>query len=612
MEKDNQMPVVDDEESLSGVNKPVKPEMEEEKSEIEGTQSTEKCESIPELGESSLSVGGERDGTLPLEDKPVATGGEEGVLENHVAEGESKFIVDTAAKMTEPHVVVVEKVAADEGGSEMIASQSEDPPLEMKVEEEAKRVDDAKGEAAVTDTGDAPRLTESQVDTRGDELIVDQQLQMKDEEKFAPVVDSKLEMLVTDAGNPRPFSQPQMHAGGDEMLVDPLLEMKGEEEFTPVVGKKVDVVVSDAGNVQQLSELQMDARWDEFQAEKEGMEAEDHKSERDMGAGEKVKEVVGVDNELVDSWTVENNAETVVEVDEVNEEKVDVVVNDPEIGTAEKPSGSEEEKLDLLITEVTPINQVKTDSEIITEVNACVVNANEQEQVHELSGVMEYVSSDVRYEHIEDKEVAPDVSFMSGTKMVEDESTSMEALKDSKLDEPVNVAENWEDAVAKEEFPAGDIKIETEAGVESGLTRNVLVEEVQSVEAEAEVGTEKGTEVVADKIHEEDGKVETEETSSDVDEPLQDIYESPAALQDEEDETMVAEEETGTQETEMETETDIAESGKTSGGKRKRGKFSKSPSISKGTAKASSRKTVGEDVCFICFDGGELVLCDRR
>ncbi|GFY94425.1 GW repeat- and PHD finger-containing protein NERD [Actinidia rufa] len=42
------------------------------------------------------------------------------------------------------------------------------------------------------------------------------------------------------------------------------------------------------------------------------------------------------------------------------------------------------------------------------------------------------------------------------------------------------------------------------------------------------------------------------------------------------------------------------------GGKRRRGK--KSGVLSR----APSRRVVGEDVCFICFDGGELVLCDRR
>ncbi|XP_065865443.1 zinc finger CCCH domain-containing protein 19 [Euphorbia lathyris] len=51
---------------------------------------------------------------------------------------------------------------------------------------------------------------------------------------------------------------------------------------------------------------------------------------------------------------------------------------------------------------------------------------------------------------------------------------------------------------------------------------------------------------------------------------------------------------------------EVEEVSRNSGGKRKRGKNAKAP------ARTSSRKKLEEDVCFICFDGGELVLCDRR
>lgn len=49
----------------------------------------------------------------------------------------------------------------------------------------------------------------------------------------------------------------------------------------------------------------------------------------------------------------------------------------------------------------------------------------------------------------------------------------------------------------------------------------------------------------------------------------------------------------------------VEEADRIGGQKRKRGRISKG-------VKAPTRKKMEEDVCFICFDGGQLVLCDRR
>ncbi|XP_047943336.1 zinc finger CCCH domain-containing protein 19 isoform X2 [Salvia hispanica] len=618
--------------------------MDEENLGVSAIDGAGECGSIAESGDSTV-IGGEKREVASVEDETVAVGG--GTVE----------------------------VLAEDGGGEVAASEPlEEGANRVDGEEGADRVDCAEKVGGVAADGvNTHVLDESVVNKEGDEMAIDPDSETKNEEEIVHVVDAKLEVDVThsesqsDTGGVEiaedthlvldaklevdvTQSESQLDAGGVEIAEDTHLEVKGEEEFRPVadtdavceqqlselqtdlaggelnlvmegteslndhhereLGKEeVDVAAlggvenesvadTDAVCEQQLSELQTDGAGGELNLVMEGTESLNDHHERELGQEEvDVATMGGVENESVERMTVDNYAETAARSDDVAVERGDFLVNDSECGAGEKSTEvEEEEKGDAeAVAEITA-------AEVETDDSVHLAKVSEQEQVHESNEGLEDVSGHERNKHAEDEGVvAAEESQVSEAKMVDDENFSLKVSSDANLDVHLNESEYKEDT----DLPVRDIKQEEESRVESEMTRNA---EVDHLAKDADMGTNS----IDSKTPDDEGKMETEDTMSDVDETAQDMYDSPGGLQDEEDETIAAEEETGTQDTEMETETDMAESGKSSGGKRKRAKLTKSPSITRALAKGSSRKTVGEDVCFICFDGGELVLCDRR
>ncbi|CAJ1973035.1 unnamed protein product [Sphenostylis stenocarpa] len=192
-----------------------------------------------------------------------------------------------------------------------------------------------------------------------------------------------------------------------------------------------------------------------------------------------------------------------------------------------------------------------------------------------------------------------------------------------------------EDFVAVEPDATMETAVESNEGVGTQVMYEVIEEkgnegnhvddvalEMENVEEEAnlaidaeedEIGVENRNEDALMEEEEdehqqgEDGEEEEEEQQQGEEEEEEE-EQQPGEEEEEEEEEQQQGEEDADADMVIAEDTEEKEEKSVSGGKRKRG----AGKNAKATGRVASRKKTEEDVCFICFDGGALVLCDRR
>ncbi|KAJ4831546.1 hypothetical protein Tsubulata_017969 [Turnera subulata] len=333
--------------------------------------------------------------------------------------------------------------------------------------------------------------------------------------------------------------------------------------------------------------------------------------------------VGGEESHGVGNSNEDTNAEVVVQ--EINEE-----IDNGEQAVADVGEGEDSEPVVReLGTETGTVGDVAPESEADTrnkEIRA--ETSSDAEAVADVAGglLVETVSEGPETEN----QSETDAVVADAAEKLEDEAvregTETEAA--SKTEPATDVVEELEAETVSRgveaEIPlvpqvtdeAEDVKMEDMKGTE-------VVEGMEEVKAEMEMGAEEDEKV--EKVEDGDQGQEMEATeqtemSDAADEAVNETEEADEMemvgmegqvdkeeeMEEEAEEKGDEVEETETAEEMAEAEEETEEVNRSAGGKRKRGKNAKAP------AKATPRKKVEEDVCFICFDGGELVLCDRR
>ncbi|CAN0890424.1 Zinc finger CCCH domain-containing protein 19 [Linum grandiflorum] len=508
--------------------------------------------------------GGSEDVSLVVEERKEVAVREDDCAGVVVGEQESGVVVDNVGSLGKADVEVSVK---EESVSETVVTQEVEEFLMVEKVEGTEKKDDAEEEKQSDLVGeeatekDEVGIVGNEDEAEGKQIELAEEASMKDEvdgvEKKDEVEDfQKVEDDVTE--EIQGFEQKETTNVGrsieevDEMEVDDGVEKKDKG------GEELDVKEDDGVKVSEAvkeTEKAMDSELNESEVE-----------------NQKLKEVAEEDHKLT------GGQEEDVEMNEVEKEpeRVNVAIDG-------------DEKVNESAGEGLKLNEVAEEDQKLT-------GANEEA---------------VKMKEVEKEAEKVDVTIDGDAKLAEVEG------EDLKLNEVAK--EDAESTEANEEV----VKVEEEQNINELDEQGEKVNEAADEEEEEDEEDDKVNEAADDDDEEEDEKVneaadeEEEELNEAEDEDKEDTDEEMTEVAGEDDK--MNEEEGGeevedgddekmneAEDTEVAEEDNVEEVSQSSSGKRKRGKNAKV------IGKSPSKKKVEEDVCFICFDGGDLVLCDRR